>query len=84
MGRDCWRVSLVIRGRDWLETRDRGRERGRGVAWMIAETSGLTGRSLGKEIECSEARLDLRGILSGRDLGEEGGQGNEERGSSPS
>jgi hypothetical protein len=52
---------------------------------MIAETSGLTERppsfSLveGKALESSEARLDLRG-LSGRELGEEGGKGNAERG----
>lgn len=36
---------LETQERGWLERRGRGRERGRGVAWMIAETSGLAARS---------------------------------------
>ena len=73
MGRVRRHVEEDTRERDWLGTRDRGRERGRGVARMIADTSGLSERSFGKETGCSEARLDLRGVLIGRDFGEEGG-----------
>lgn len=77
--RDLVSVTFGAREREWLETRERGRERGRGVAWIMADTSGLVERGLsvvGKEMASSEARLNLRGVLS---LMVEGGEGNEAR-----